>query len=140
MPDLKAFSEFVDHICTRPAMYVCDGTFFEVAAYISGFDSGMEESPLRHQQEHSFNSFVAAIHSYPQKISWPFIINECATDDHDAITSLHNLLSKYVDAAKNHRLAELLEETLNKTESQPVPEQIDAWRRFSRALHRGKQI
>jgi hypothetical protein len=118
-------------------MYVCGGTFFEVAAFVSGFDSAMVESPLRHQQEHSFNSFVAAFYSFPDKIYWPFIIRECSVDDESAIAALHQLLSKYVDASSTDSLDNLLAETVKRSESKPVPEQINVWRKFSRAMHRG---
>jgi hypothetical protein len=139
MRTLQDFSELVDHICKRHLMYVCGGSFYEVCAFISGFEAAMDCSPFGTDHHTSFSAFVAARMGYPQKLAWPYVLKTATPTDDQAIALLRNLLSEYIEAVRDDRVSELLTDTKAKlaAREQNPPEQVTCWRDFCRALHRG---
>ncbi|WP_148226936.1 hypothetical protein [Planctopirus limnophila] len=140
MSSLADFKELVDHICKRHRMYVCDGTFYEVAAYIQGFAAAMTESPFGGENRFAFNEYVTLACGFPAKLAWPFVLKKATQTDEDAIAKLHTLLTAYIEAVDGNRVAQLLStERMNGSVRDAEP-QVICWRLFSRALHRGDQI
>lgn len=140
MSSLTDFKELVDHICKRHRMYVCGGTFYEVAAYIQGFASAMSESPFGGDNRFAFNEYVTLTCGFPAKLAWPFVLKKATQTDEDAIAKLHTLLIAYIEAVDGNCVAQLLSTERMKHSVRETEPQVICWRLFSRALHRGDRI
>ena len=137
MCSLSEFKELVNHICTRPQMYICGGTFYEVAAYIQGFASAMPDSPFAGDKRFAFNQYVTLTFGFPSKIVWPFVVKKATQTDGEAITRLHSLLIEYIEAIELNRVDQLLSKKRTEASAHSDGPQVICWRLFSRALHRG---
>lgn len=121
-------------------MYVCGGTFYEVAAYVEGFASAMAESPFAGNHRFAFNEYVTLTFGFPAKLAWPFVLKKATQSDEDAIAKLHTLLTAYIEALEENCVAQLLSTQRMKNSVRDAEPQVNCWRHFSRALHRGDRI
>jgi hypothetical protein len=140
MSALTVFKEMVNHICMRHPMYVCGGTYYEVAAYIQGFASAMKESPFDGDLRFAFNEYVTQTFGFPAKLAWPFVIKKATKSDEEAIAKLYTLLTTYIEAVEGNCVAQLLSAERLKASVRDAEPQVICWQLFSRALHRGDRM
>jgi hypothetical protein len=139
MNDNETFTDFVDHICRRPQMYVRGGSFFEVCAYVSGYAHASPDCPLGGEGRTAFNEFVCAAFRFPSKYVWSFVIKECCSDDHQAIERLRELLIEFAERSETESYRTIVEDMLSRTSDQEEGEPEKTWRRFSSAILRGRR-
>ncbi len=120
-------------------MYVCGGSFYEVCAYLYGYAHASPDSPLSGDGMRFFNDLVCAVCRFPNNYVWPYVLKECSRDDDDAIERLRSLLVEYVERTKTESPDEIVRDMMGRESSQEEGEPEKAWRRFSRALYRGRR-
>lgn len=103
------FIELVESICKRRSMYVCDGSFLEVSAYLSGFAHASTNCPLSNDGWKAFSRYVARHFGFPENYIWPYVLKTCSRDDDEATDRLLSLLAKFSDSARTHSYEEILE-------------------------------
>lgn len=135
----ESFTDFVESICRRPSMYVCGGSFYEVCAYVSGYAHASPDCPLSGEGSTVFSKFVCAAFRFPSKYIWPYVIQECCSSDEEATERLRALLVEFAERTKTESHEDIVHGMLSRTDVQEegAPEKI--WRRFSRAILRGKK-
>lgn len=134
---IDAFIELVDHVCLRPAMFVMDRTFAEVAAYLCGYASGAKDCPISGDGFAAFNAFICRRFGFPQKYIWPYVLKSCFPDDEEAIRKRQECLTEFATKRKTQTLDEIVSDSIALATSAPETEPVRVWRRFQRALHRG---
>lgn len=139
MDDTETFAEFVEHICRRPRMYVCGGSFYEVCAYIAGYAHASTDCPLSGEGFGAFNAFVCAAFRFPSKYAWPYVIHKCCRDDDEATEQLRVLLIEFVNRTKTESHRDIIEEMLSRRSDREEGEPEKAWRRFYSAVLRGRR-
>jgi hypothetical protein len=139
METIDSFIELVNGICRRRQMYVADGTFFEVCAYLSGYAAASRDCPLGGEGWSAFNEFVCAAFRFPSKYGWPYVLKQCSRDDDEAIAHLQRLLTDFAERTKTESLEEIVQDVVSRVRSHPESEPVKVWRRFSRAIHRGRK-
>jgi hypothetical protein len=139
MNGIDGFIELVSHLCSRRGMYVQGGTFYEVCAYLSGYSHASPDCPLSGKGWVAFNSYVCVTFRFPSKYAWPFVLKQCTRDDEEAAARLQHLLLDFVEMTKTKSHEEILRDAMSTASGQDEGEPIKAWRRFSRAIHRGKK-
>jgi len=120
-------------------MYVCGGSFYEVCAYISGYAHASPDCPLSGDGWNAFNGFVCGKFRFPQKYGWPSVLKLLSSDDSDACARLQNVLSEFAERTKTEAPDEIARQTMSAAWSHQEGEPEQAWRRFSRAFHRGRR-
>jgi hypothetical protein len=138
MNETDHFIELVNHLCRRRAMYVPGGTFYEVCAYLTGYARATPDTPISGDGWAAFNGFVCATFGFPGKYIWPYVLKQCTRDDDEATERLRALLTKFAEMAPTMSAEEIVHEASSRGNRQEgEPER--AWRRFSRAIHRGRR-
>jgi hypothetical protein len=120
-------------------MFVVVGTFYEVCAYIQGYSHASPDCPLSGEAWKDFNEFVCATYRFPQKYYWPYVIKQCSVDDDDATARLHRLLTEFAEKTKTQPRRKIAEDALAQAWGHEESEPVKAWRKFSRAIFRGKR-
>lgn len=139
MDNIDDFTELVGNICRRRGMYVLGGTFYEVCAYLGGYARAAPDCPLGGEGWAAFNGFVCATHRFPGKYAWPFVLKQCSRDDDEAIARLRRLLTDFAEATRTMSHEEIVREAVSLAAVPEEGEPVKAWRRFSRAIHRGRK-
>jgi len=103
------FIELVESICKRRSMYVCDGSFLEVSAYLSGFAHASTNCPLSNDGWKAFSRYVARHFGFPENYIWPYVLKSCSRDDDEATDRLLSLLVQFSNSARTHSYEEILE-------------------------------
>ncbi len=120
-------------------MYVCGGSFYEVCAYLTGYAQASSDSPLSGDGWGLFNDIVCAACKFPSNYVWPYVLKECSRDDDEATERLRSLLVEYTERSKTESPGEIMQDVMARASSQEEGEPEKAWRRFSRALYRGRR-
>lgn len=120
-------------------MYVIGGSFYEVCAYLYGYAHASPDSPLSGDGLGLFNDLVCAVCKFPNNYGWPYVLKECSRDDDEATERLRSLLVEYVERTKTESASEIVRDMMARTCSQEEGEPEKTWRRFSRALYRGRR-
>ncbi len=135
----ESFPDFVEHICRRRQMYVCGGSFYEVCAYVSGYAHASPDCPLNDEGWTAFNEFVCAAFRFPRKYAWPYVIHECCPDDDEATERLQVLLLEFAQRSQKESHEDIVQDMVSRMSCEEEGEPEKAWRRFSRAILRGKR-
>lgn len=128
----QTFSEFIEHICTRPLMYCLGGGFNEVSAYINGY-SHATNSPI---EGSDFHKFVCLKNSFPTNYVWMYVIKTIARDDKEAILIMKNTILEFIELKKQLSVEELLQYAHDKAKIEEG-EAEKVFRLFDRALLTG---
>jgi|GEM_PF-3093756 len=139
MNDIDKFIELVITVCRRPRMFTLNGTFGEVAAYISGLVAGSDSSPVSRDISRAFNFFVTTRLLVADKYAWPGAIHLVAADDADAINRLRDLLVEFVTLRKSKSLHEICSDAANKASEYKETEPAKVWRNFLAARYTADQ-
>jgi hypothetical protein len=133
------FIDLVESICHRSSMYVCGGSFYEICAYISGYAEASPDCPLSGDGWNAFNEFVCAAYRFPKNYVWPYVLKHCSRDDDEATARLQSLLVEFAKRSMTESHDDIVQDMISRAciRKEGVPEK--AWRRFSRALLRGKK-
>ena len=131
------FLEAMDHLCKRPAMYVCGGTFYEVCAYLTGYAAASADCPLSNEGGEAFNRFVCRHCRFPENYAWPYALKSSSEDDQQAIERLRTLLSEFCNRARTSSYEEIIQEAAPPEIEEGEPEQT--LRRLLTALLRGER-
>src|SRR4051794_8036604 len=99
--DADGFVEFVRHLCQRRTMYVSDGTFYEVSAYLSGYFHGAQGCPLGDDNWKAFTQYVCALCGFPRNYFWAYVIRQSSRDDEEALAKLQTALAEFVELSKS---------------------------------------
>jgi hypothetical protein len=139
MDEIDNFIVLVGRLCSHRSMYVMDGTFNEVCAYLTGYAEASPDCPLGGKGRIAFNSFVCATFRFPSKYAWPFVLKQCSRDDNEAVTQLRDLLTDFAEKTKTKTHEEIVLAVMSRASDHEEGEPVKVWRRFSRAIHRGKR-
>jgi hypothetical protein len=139
MNSADSFIELVSHICLRRRMYVSGGTFYEVCAYLAGYSHASPNCPLSGEGWTAFNQFICAIFRFPDKYDWPYVLRQCSLDEDEATARLHRLLTEFAERTKTESHERIVGDALARARVIEEAEPVKAWRRFSRAIHRGSK-
>jgi hypothetical protein len=139
MNNIDGFIELVGNLCKRRGMIVQGGTFYEVCAYLNGYANASPDCPLGGQGWIAFNSFVCATLGFPGKYGWPSALKQCSRDDDEATNRLQHLLTDFAERTKTKSHEEIVRDVVVRAWAQEEGEPVKAWRRFSRAIHRGRK-
>ena len=137
MSTVDRFMEVVDSICKRRSLYVCGGTFYEVCAYLAGYAAASPDCLLGGEGWSAFNAFVCAAQRFPGKYYWPFVLKESSRDDGEAVARLQDLLTEFAERTKTESLEDIVRDVTTRARAQEETEPVRAYRKFSRAIHRG---
>lgn len=120
-------------------MYVSDGTFLEVCAYLSGYSHASPDCPLSGEGWEAFNQFVCATFRFPNKYVWPYVLKTCSLNDDEATARLYQLLTDFAERTKAESHESIVREAASRAKGREEIEPVKAWRRFSRAIHRSRK-
>ena len=118
-------------------MYVPGGTFNEVCAYLAGYAHGSNDCALSGEGWRVFNRVINLRFRFPDKYGWPYVLRVCSNSDEEALSRLQSVLTEFVEKTQSKSYEEIVAEEAARMSSQKEGEPERAWRRFSRALHRG---
>lgn len=139
MNNTDNFIAFVEHICSRRSMYVIGGSFYEVCAYLSGYAHALPDSPISGEGWEAFNKFVCAAFRFPNKYAWPYVVKQCCRDDDEATERLRSILTEFAQRSKTESYEDIVRDMLSRASTQEEGEPEKTWRRFSRAILRGRR-
>jgi hypothetical protein len=139
MDATSEFIQMVESLCAHRSMYVCEGTFYELCAYLEGYAAGSLDCPLGREGWDAFNRFVCAYFRFPDKYTWPYVLKCCTKDDDDATEHLRTLLTEFCHKARTSSYEEMIQEVTRGgvEDGEGAPEQVV--RRLLAALLRGNR-
>lgn len=76
---------------------------------------------------------------FPNNYVWPYVLKECSCDDDEATERLRSLLVEYTERMKTESPSEIVQDMMARASSQEEGEPEKVWRRFSRAIYRGRR-
>jgi hypothetical protein len=142
------FGDLVHNVCTRPNMYVINGSFLEICAYIEGYALGAIDCPIgsgigQNSKRHAFQEFVAFHLDTDACIVWTAAIWRSCTDDTTALKRLEEVIKAYLSELDMRSPEEICalyrrnseERSIERREQEPQPEKT--LRKFMIALVRG---
>ncbi|MGI4875413.1 MAG: hypothetical protein ACRYFX_30025 [Janthinobacterium lividum] len=103
------FAEFTQHICRRPSMYTSEGTYNEVVAYITGYASGVRNTPLSGRNWKLFNRFVCLKFAFGTNVVWWAVLKYCSKDEVEAIALVEVTILDFLGRRKSMSMAKVLE-------------------------------
>jgi hypothetical protein len=103
------FIQMVESICKRRSIYVCDGSFLEVCAYVSGFARASTNCPLSDNGFEAFSRYIARHFGFPENYIWPYVLKNCSRDDDEATERLSTLLVQFSNSARTQSHREILD-------------------------------
>ena len=75
----------------------------------------------------------------PANYIWPYVLKQCSRDDDEATARLQSLLMDFAEQTRSRRYEEILQDVAERAGGDEEGEPVRAWRRFSRAIHRGRR-
>lgn len=88
--------EFLSGVCLRPAMYVANGSFSEVAALIDGFETGRLTDGASDREMVQFGRWLAREFEYPD-LGWSrCLLRICGDNPQLALTRLMPLFDEFL--------------------------------------------
>ncbi|MCH2196960.1 hypothetical protein [Kordia sp.] len=129
------FTEFIEHICKRPAMYCLGSTFNEISAYINGY-SHAKKAPISGAD---FNQFVCLKNSFPTNYAWYYVIKTCSKNDTEAIALMKDTILEFCDITSRMSIEQVMNYAIKNANTQKEGEPEKIFRKFDRALLSGNK-
>lgn len=93
-----SWSHLIPAICARPRMYVINGTFLEVCAWLDGRYIGLRESsPDEVEEWEAFADWLQRRFQYPRNIAWWSLLAKEFPEDSMAFVQLSSLYKQFLD-------------------------------------------
>lgn len=125
---MVTFSQLLHGICTRPHIYVPNGTFREVAAFLTGYATGQAPTGQYTDSElHRFAVWLARRLGVGQNwIWWHVLLHTCDNDEKRALQELPKLYAEYVADCKDRITAHPDTVLLTDEQKQDLQDRLDA--------------
>ncbi len=133
MEETSSFIEFIDHICKRPSMYT-EGSVKETLAFIDGYRFG-NSTPISSK---SFDRYVCIRNSFPTNYVWTYVIQTCASDDHNAFELIQKIIVEFVRLKENMSENEIIDFVASQVKKEEGKAE-KMFREFDKALLAGKK-
>ncbi len=128
-----SFKELLNHVCSRPTMWVPKGTFNEVYSLITGYSIGKEDTPLSGDKWRIFNKYVCVKFGFPTKYVGSLVFESCTINDLEAIKLFEETINEFAELQKEMTYEQILDyAVLNFKQEEGEPE--EKFRIFNEAL------
>jgi len=133
------FIEMLENLCKRRSMFVCDGSFYEVCAYVTGYAHASTDCPLSSDGWNAFSRYVCKQFGFPENYIWPYVLMTCSRDDDEATERLLSILVRFCNSARTQSYEEIIESIRPRVVSNENAEPERAMRKLLAALLTGSR-
>lgn len=132
------FKELLNHVCSRPGMYVPKGTFSGVYSLIMGYTMGKEDTPLSGENWKTFNNYGCIKFGFPTKYVVSYVFESCSENDEESIKLFLETVNEFIELQNKMTPDEILEYA-SKTFRHEEGEPEKVFRIFGKALLNGDE-
>ncbi len=133
-----SFKELLNHVCSRPGMWVPKGTFSGVYSLIMGYTMGKVDTPLSGENWKTFNNYGCIKFGFSTKYVISYVFESCTENDEESIKLFHETVNEFIELQNRMTPDEILEYASKTfTYEEGEPEKI--FRIFSSALLNGDE-